>query len=545
MQHSYRKLLCVMLALCLLCMTGCLRREEDTGAGYHFTCTLSGNPDCLDPQFTDDPNAAAVLDSMYEGLMRIDAGGSIVCGEAESYTVSDDGLQYMFNLRDDCFWFNASSDADRPERVTARDYVCAFRRLLDPATRSPYAEEFLCLKNAIEIHLGKNDVQTLGVSAPDATTVLFELAKPEPEFLSLLTQPCAAPCNEDFFLSTDGRYGLDVDTILCNGPFYPSKWNYDQYSGGNFITMHKNPVFYNAEQICPSSLQFTIMHNAAEAKQDFADGNTDVVMSDTDPKDLIRSKDCTVQSVCSVTYGLVFNPDNLLLKNEDLRKALAYGIDRTALEPMLSNDLDIAYGLIPPGITMLGRSYREMYADEQLSVPYDSAKAREHFVLAAGALPLNEMNTIQIMMPSTILDTDALLAMCQEWQDLFGYYIGIETVSPEEFDQRMAEGNYSMALLGIKPERNSCYAAIDAFRTAPLGLEEGTLDGLMQPLSVSMSPTEALDAYAAAEQLILDTNSFIPLFYKNLYLVHTATNTDIRFDPFTGSVCFRDAKHFA
>lgn len=543
MHHILQKLFCGVLAAgILLTEAGCLKQEESTGAGYLFTCVLSGNPECLDPQYTDNTNAAAVLDNMVEGLVRLDATGAVVCAEAESYTVSEDGKTYMFNLRDDCYWYRVGSDPDRPERVTARDYVYAFRRLLDPETRSPYAEDFACIRNGMEILMGRKDVKQLGVSAPDATTVIFELNKPEPEFLSLLAQSCAAPCNEQFFLTTKGRYGLDIDTILCNGPFYPTKWNYDRYSGGNFITMRRNPLYHDADSIYPSSLQFTIMHNTADARADFAGGNSDVIVTGTDPKDFIRTKSCIVESIRSATYGLVFNPENTLLQSDTLRMALAYGIDRASLTPLLSDDLETAYGLIPPGVTMLGRSYRELYADEQLAIPYNPAMAEMLFQLAEDELGLGSMNTIQILVPSNILDTDALLAVCQEWQDLFGYYIGIETVSPDEFSRRMAAGEYSIALCGFRPERNSCTEALEAFcaiDTLPADVAE-----LLRSAPVAGNPAEQVEAYGTIEKAVIDSHAFIPLFYKSSYLVYTSGNTDVRYDPFSGAIILREAKHF-
>ena len=38
----------------VLCLSGC-SHKENTGAGFQFTCTLEQNPDCQDPQFTDNP----------------------------------------------------------------------------------------------------------------------------------------------------------------------------------------------------------------------------------------------------------------------------------------------------------------------------------------------------------------------------------------------------------------------------------------------------------------------------------------------------------
>ena len=427
MKHIISRALAVLTAGVLLLPCGC-SRGEDTGAGYLFTVMLPDNPDCLDPQFTDHPQALAVLPNMTEGLLRLDADGEPVCGEAESYNISEDGLTYTFTLRDDCYWYGKNTDPDRPERVTARDYVFAFRRLLDPATRSPYAQEYLSIRNAQAVLREGADTQTLGVTAPDATTVIFELEYPDPEFLPLLAQSCAVPCNEEFFLSTNGRYGLDEDTVLCNGAFCLQKWNYDKYGSGNFLTMRKSRLYHDAENVYPSSLQFNIEHGRTDAEAVYAEGGADIMATGHYPKTYLQSRSYEVQAVRAVTLGLIFNPDNENLKNDELRQALACGIDRSRLAPLLSEDLETASGCIPPGITLLGRSYREMLADEPLSPAYDPVQAAQLFDKAAALLNLNTMNTMQIMVPSSIQDTEALLAVCQEWQNIFGYYIYFSTI---------------------------------------------------------------------------------------------------------------------
>lgn len=540
--------LCSLLvtALVLLSFTGC-SREEETGIGYPFSAVLSGNPDCLDPQFSENPNAAIVITNMMEGLLRIDAAGDPVPAGALEYTVSEDGMTYLFTLREDAYWFSKNMDPDRQERVTSRDYVFAFRRLVDPAMRSPYGENYLCIKNADKILAGEMDARYLGVSAPDASTVLFELDYPNPEFPALLALTCAVPCNQEFFESTCGRYGLDEDTVLCNGPFYLTQWNYDPYSSGNFLTFRKFKNYHSPDLTAPTSLQFNIMHTREDADADFAAGNSDVLLTPVYHETYLHSKDYAVQTSACTTMGLIFNPENELLQDDSLRQALAYGIDRAALEPLLSEDVSMAYGLIPPAVTLLGSSYRAVQADEPLALPYAPDKASELFSEAAGDLGLNTLSSLRVMVPSTLSDTDALLAMSQNWQDLFGYYIGIETVTPDEFDSRIASGDYAIALYSVTPARNSCLSALQSYADVSelLGFESKEFGGLMTGLAhpVNMADTAAL--CASIEQLVIGSHTFIPLFYKNSYLITTAGNEDILFDPFAMSADFIGAKHFS
>lgn len=547
MLKKFIRSVCVMLSGAMLLLGTACSESEESGTGFLFTCALAGNPACLDPQYTNNENADIVITNIMEGLVRLDENGVAQPAGAESYTISDDGLYYMFNLREGCCWYQSGMAEEAAIPVTAQDYVYAFRRMLDPVTGSPYAKQFACLKNANAIMAGSLDVSELGVTAPDAATVIFQLEYTNPEFLQLLAQPCAVPCNEEFFLSTNGRYGLDLDTVLCNGAFYLTKWNYDAYGSDNFMNFRKNPTHYDAENIAPSSLTFYILKSQTQADALFAEGGADVLSTMSNSVKYMESKEYTVMSEYAETMGLIFNPENEILQNEDLRLALAYGIDRAAYAAVLSKDLKAAYGIIPPAVKLLGSSYREIYADEQLALPHDPEKAAELFGKAERALHLNSMNTIRILVSTDIKDTDALLTICQEWQTLFGQYIGLETVTPEEYGERIASGNYSIALYSIGPERSSCYEMLRQFSVQQklLGFESAEFNGILANLANAGRLADTVELYGMAEQAIIDSNTFIPLFYKNSYLVSTSGNRDIGFDAFSGTIDFRYAKHFS
>lgn len=53
---------------------------------------------------------------------------------------------------------------------------------------------------------------------------MFCLSEPDENFLSKLTLPGAMPCDEDFFNSTRGTYGLSAASTLSSGSFYLYNW---------------------------------------------------------------------------------------------------------------------------------------------------------------------------------------------------------------------------------------------------------------------------------------------------------------------------------
>ena len=126
-------------------------------------------PEGLDPHKTDLA-AATVERDLYEGLVIFAPDGKITGGAAQSWEISADGLQYTFQLRSGLRWSNG-------EELTADDFVYSFRRLVNPATKSPYAFLAFPVRGAREISGAKDSaVDHLGVAADGPSRLKITLA---------------------------------------------------------------------------------------------------------------------------------------------------------------------------------------------------------------------------------------------------------------------------------------------------------------------------------------------------------------------------------
>ena len=109
---------------------------------------------------------------------------------ATDWSVSEDGLVWTFNMRDDVPWvaYNPATgeatvvtdDDGAPRMVNAHDVEYAVKRTLDPATGSDYAYVTYVIKNAAAINGGDEEltIDDLGVKALDDYTVQFTLEQP-------------------------------------------------------------------------------------------------------------------------------------------------------------------------------------------------------------------------------------------------------------------------------------------------------------------------------------------------------------------------------
>ena len=86
---------------------------------FNPTVLRRGNgpePDTLDPQLARTEGAFHILRDVFEGLTSIGPEGSPVPAAAESWTVTPDGLEYRFTLRNGLRWSNG-------DVLQAADYV--------------------------------------------------------------------------------------------------------------------------------------------------------------------------------------------------------------------------------------------------------------------------------------------------------------------------------------------------------------------------------------------------------------------------------------
>ncbi len=227
----FKKILSFSLCFVLLmgCMTGCKDNYKESIIYFE----LLQKPQTFDPQMAQSDSELLVIRNIFEGLMRENTDGKIVCGASKSYTIDD--LTYTFKLRDDTFW----SDG---KKVTAYDFEYAFRRAVDPKIKAPFVSRLFAIENAEKIANGEAEISSLGVKAVDKKTLTIKLCRKDESFLKTLTSSICMPCREDFFQESVGKYGLDVDCIISNGSYHITKWNKQDFG----IRLYKNEQYKGA-----------------------------------------------------------------------------------------------------------------------------------------------------------------------------------------------------------------------------------------------------------------------------------------------------------
>ena len=535
-RHFIRNIAFVFLLVLPLALASC---SEDDGSGHIFRMNIENNPSNLDPQLAEDKESMMIIANMMEGLVKELPGGGIVPAAAERFEMSEDGMTYTFYLRQDRQW---ESLAKFSEPVKADDFVFAFRRIFDKGTNSPYSGDYMCIKNGGAVLNGIAPETELGVRAIDDFTVEFTLEYPYFDFLSLLTKTAAMPCSREFFTLSKGRYGRAADAVASNGAFYMKEWNFDPYWDNNYIIMRRNRSYSETDYVYPYSLNFFITGDASKDAADFSSGSVDCYISGNVDEKILSANKSASSGV--KTAGLVFNLNSKYFGNAVFREALAKSINRDAYSHVLPEGLTAAFGIVPDGITIQGKKYRDIVPDRTLSI-YD-VEASRIWELALNATGTESVDNVKITVPDSFAGSEAIYNITGRWQSELLFYCGVEIVSDSEYETKIEEQSFDIALVEVSCEENSAYGFLKFFSDSRL-FARNSNSGFISSLNgirTAVSLTDGADRINKAESAIIGDYIFIPICYEREYLVYGSEAADLAYYPFTSSVWFGEGKYF-
>ena len=512
MKHFLRFTAAVLAAAFLFALTGC----GGSSGSNSFTWFVDSIPANLDPQVASSAADVIACENLYSGLVRKNAAGEIVPDLCESWTVSPDGLTYTFTLKDGLTYTTAKGAAT-DYAITAEDFVFAFRRIFRAETASPYAVEFSSIQNGPAVLAGQAAESTLGVSASGPLTVVFHLSTRDDNFLSKLTLPGAKPCDEEFFTSTRGTYGLTTKTTLASSSFYIYNWT----ANGLFLRRTAESPFIDSLRL----VQNTSSTDKTPA-QLIADDRCSAALDETGAQTSLRSI-----SYSDTTWALLFNAaEDSVFASQPLRQALA-GIARENADVPASGLYTAAKGLVPDGLTVDGTDYRTATGDPLPTISDPKALYME----ARQGMATSDFSGVTLLVPKEAGLTELAEQINGAWQKDCSLFFSIEEVAQDEFDRRMASGNYTIALAPIRAEGGSVYQMLQQFTTEG-GSLTGSADAVYAErlaLSAQQTGSARCALLSQCERQLLESCTVVPLLAQQKRLLLADGIQDLVFDPFT------------
>ncbi len=515
--------------------------SKDDGTGYIFKYDISQNPITLDPQTATDSSSYEIIANMFEGLLKTDNEGNIETAAAKSYTVSPDGLTYSFDLREDIYWY----DGDKFEaQCTAKDFVFAFQRLFKPTTKSKTAGDFFCIKNSRDINKGTiTDLSQLGVKAENDFKLVITLESPVPSFPSMLTTAPAMPCNEEYYNSTDGRYGLYDDAIASNGAFYMYRWSYDQWSSdNNSIILRANKKNNTNGEISPYGLNFFIEEE--DSYQNFLDERNHVYITSGSQAVELLNKGYEYSESENRVWGIVFNTKSSAFKKQALRKALAYSINR---EKININNIgySTAQGIVPDIIKIGNEGYRDIIKKGCL-LSYDGEMADSCLEEALSTVDKSAWSGLTLYVPDDDTIFNYISDISQQWQYELNFYCNVKKLDQSNYEAVLSSADYDFIVADISGSSNNPYSYLSSFLSDGNGnyskYKNAQFDELLSQAENGATAKESGELFYQAEEIIINNGVFIPLLTQSEYAFFGENCRNIIYNPFTKTVIFKEAK---
>ncbi|MBN9672450.1 polyamine ABC transporter substrate-binding protein [Labrenzia aggregata] len=357
----------------------------------------------LDPHVATTTPDKGLLYWMFNGLVRIKPGEAspafIEPDIAKSWTSSEDGLTWTFELRDDVECHGDYGKLD------AEDVVYSLKRSANPDI-SAFAKDY----SAIE-----------SIEATGPSQVTIKLSENVPSLLGLLV-----PYHGGNIVCKDAVEALGEEyqrEPIGTGPFMFAEYQPQQY-----VKLVANPEYFRGE---PKIKEIYYRYIPSDASRDlaFQAGEIDMIYGKQEQSWVERISEVPGTKVVVMKPGemsvIHLNMTMPPLDNVLVRKAVAHAISRDAMVQFKGPDVTLAaISPVPEG--HLG------YTADVPTYDYDVAKAKE--LLAEAGYPDGvTIKAIHTTLPGMLTTMEAIQALLRE----AGINMEIETVEHATFHEQI------------------------------------------------------------------------------------------------------------
>ena len=225
-------------------------------------------------------------------------------GLAEGWEISEDGMSYMFVLREGVTFHDGTP-------LKASDVKFTFERLVDPETASTSASELASMKS---------------IEATDDRTVVITLNAPDAAFLTNLAQPALVIYSEAFVKANNN----DISQVaMGTGPF-----RFVEYVPNTRIVLEKNPDYWEEGLPYLDGIEMTIAADDTSRTAAIVSGAVDFIeyvpLRDVDT--LQQDPNLALAGDTNTNIRFIgFNLSKEPFDNPLVRQAIAAVVDREAM----------------------------------------------------------------------------------------------------------------------------------------------------------------------------------------------------------------------
>lgn len=328
-------------------------------APTEFRIAIGVDADTLDPARQTTTTVANAVDYMVETLVTIDQDGHVQPLLAESWGISDDGLEYTFKLQEGITFHDGLP-------LDAAAVKASLERVLDPNIRVVIRGPFAVIQ---------------AIEAVDATTVKFVLKQPSAVLLSALAMTQAGIVSPEIIQAGTPTY----DTItqpVGTGPYV-----FEEYVKGSHLSVTKNPDYWGRQPYY-DRVTFRIVPEAATRESLLLAGQAEMIILPPIADIPALEKNPLVKVLLAPSDRTIFislNNNQEPLNDPRVRQALNYAVNREEIvQSVLFGAADPLDAPMAPSLF----GYCKLGA-----YPYDPDKARQ-LLGEAGVAPGTKLSFI-------------------------------------------------------------------------------------------------------------------------------------------------------
>ncbi|WP_209325439.1 ABC transporter substrate-binding protein [Brevibacterium renqingii] len=304
-----------------LLLTACSAGASDSGSEAEekdsMSIAFTAEPVNLD--FTSTSGVAipeALMENVYESLVRLDEEGEIQPALAEDWSLSEDRKTYTFDLRRNVTFSNGAD-------LTSEDVKFSYERVQND------------WKNALK---SKMDIVE-SIETPDENTVEIELERPSNTWLFNLTSLVGA------VFDTEGTTDL-ANEAIGTGPFA-----IEEFTRGQSIDFAARDDYWG-ERPALKTVEFKYFKDAVSASNALKSGEIDLVSNLQAPELAGEFQSDDYQIVSGTTNGevvLSMNNAEGIFKDKKAREAVMHAVDRKAvLDTAWAGYGELIGSMVPP-----------------------------------------------------------------------------------------------------------------------------------------------------------------------------------------------------
>jgi len=310
--------------------------------GKIFRISQAVDIETLDPAIARTVEDGNVIEQIFEGLTIYNPkDASPIPGAAYKWKLSKDLKTYTFYLREDAKWSDGS-------RLVAKDFIFAWKRILNPKTGSPWAYQLFNIKNAREFYEGKiKSFKDVGLKAVKEQILEVKLLKPQPYFLGWLSHSSMMPVHRDT-VDKHERKWTHTKNIVSNGAFIVT-----YREPKDKVVLKRNKHYWDAKKVFLDEVHFLGIENESTGLNMYETGLLDVDGGGLPAEQLdslVTRNDIETANYLG-TYFFRFNIRKTPFDNVNVRRAFNLAIDKAVIaEKILKGGRKPASNLVPSGI---------------------------------------------------------------------------------------------------------------------------------------------------------------------------------------------------